>query len=75
MGRKEEPEIFKGKKDQTWCLIVRGREGRGRSQDDSQQLPSLQGKREEASSQLGHQLPWTQITLGDPAPSSSRCSL
>lgn len=48
---------------------------RGKSQDDSRQQPGLQGKREAAGRQLGHQLPWTQITLRDPGPVSASCSL
>lgn len=55
-------------------MLVSKRE-RGKSQDDSRQLPSHQGKREAASRQLGHQLPWTQITLRDPGPVSASCSL
>lgn len=44
---------------------------KGKSQEDSRQLPSLQGKREAVSRQLGHQLPWTQMTLRDPGPVSA----
>lgn len=58
-----------------WCLLACKQESREKSQVDSRQLPSLQEKREAASRQLGHQLPWTQITLRDPGPVSASCSL
>lgn len=58
-----------------WCLLARKQESREKSQVDSRQLPTLQKKREAASRQLRHQLPWTQITLRDPGPVSASWSL